>query len=479
MSAKFIFGSSAAYLAVTVADNAARLLLLPWMTRLLTPSDYGVMLLIGNGAAIINLLFGFSLAQALPTLFSSATSDKSRRNVCTTILFSIGAILSVLYLTTALFSREISNFFLHTPSYEGVIALGALSALLNACSLCLVFIVRLTERHKIYPMVQVPTLILQVGLIGWFIASASLSIESQYIATAIAGFLTTSAYLVTLRYWLTGRIEKHTLVAAGRIGAQMLPWQIATLLATSSAAFFLTRSGHIDDSGLFLVASGAAGLLVVASSSFENVWTPFVLLRKDEPDIGNTQIRIFSLYSSVLLMAAAGLCLFAHELFVVLAGPAFRSGYLFIPGLVIAYSLFCFVNGFAQGLQARQRTIHYAWIGTLASAVFLTIALSLAGRYGAWGIIGAMIGSFLVMLVILQLVSARFMPVAYPWSRHGLMWLIAAGIVACVFPLEIGWTTAAAKLLALTCIAALPFLFGAIRVSDLRLAKASLLPIIR
>ena len=90
-----------------------------------------------------------------------------------------------------------------------------------------------------------------------------------------------------------------------------------------------------------------------------------------------------------------------------------------------------------------------------------------------------MIGSFLVMLILLQLASARFMPVAYPWSRHCLMWVVAAGIVACVFPLELGWTSAALKLLALTCITALPLLFGAVRVADLRTAGNTLHAMIR
>ncbi|HBR43908.1 MAG TPA: hypothetical protein DEA80_03055, partial [Afipia sp.] len=213
MSVRFIFGSSAGYLAVTIADNAARLLLLPWMTRILTPADYGVMLLIGNGAALINLLFGFGLAQALPTLFSNAETDPSRRAISTTIILSIGGILSALYLATALLSREISVFFLHTPSYSGVIALGALSAFLNACSLCLAIIVRLTEKHKLYPIVQIPALILQVSLIGWFVASASLTIKSQYIATTLAGLFTTTAYLFVLRYWLTGQFQIRKLTA--------------------------------------------------------------------------------------------------------------------------------------------------------------------------------------------------------------------------------------------------------------------------
>jgi O-antigen/teichoic acid export membrane protein len=479
MSARYVFGSSAAYLAVMIADRTANLLLFPLMTRILTPGDYGVILLIGNGGALINLLFGFSLAQALPTVFSSAGSEPARRAVCTTIMLSIAAIFFIVYLAVMLLSQEISIYFLHTAGYESAIALGALSYFLSGCSLCLILIVRLTERHKLYPMVQIPALILQVGLLIWFIMSASLSVRSQYIATAAAGLFTTIIYVVALRHWLTGRFESRQLFTASHIGLQMLPWQIATLLTTNSAAFFLTRSRHIEEAGLFLVAYGAAGLLIVASSSFDSVWTPFVLLRKDQPDFNQTQIRIFSLYSSALLLGASALSLFAHELFVVLAGPAFREGYRLVPALSLACCIFCFANNFAQGLQARQRTIHYAWIGIVTSVVFLAIAFPLAGIWGASGIIAAMGGGFLTMLLLLQLTSGRLMPVGYPWARHGLMWLTAVAFIAFTYSFDVSWPAAVAKLCVLTAILSLPFLFGAVRVSDVRLAKDSLFTTIR
>lgn len=479
MSAKLIFGSSATYLAVTIAERAVSLLLFPLMTRILTPGDYGVMLLIGNGASLINLLFGFSLALALPTLFSNASSEESRRAICTTILLSAGVILGVLYLAIALLSHDISTFFLQTPAYAGAIQLGALSAFMNACALCLVMLVRLTERHQLYLKVQLPALLIQIAILLSLFFSGSLNVKSQYVATAAAGTLAAAVYVITMRQWLSGRFDPQQLINAGRVGIQMLPWQVALLLATNSAAFFLTRAGHLDEAGFFLVASGAAGLVLAASTSFANVWTPFVLLRKDRPDLSNTQIRIFGLYSAALLVTASSLSIFSHELFMILAGPAFRQGYRFVPALAFAYSIFCFADCFAQGLQARERTIHYAWIGVLSSATFLVIALSLAGKLGAWGIIIAMTASFLVMLVLLQLVSARFMPVAYPWSRHGLMWLAAAAIVACAFPLEVSVTGAAIKFMALMCIVGLLFLFGAVRGSDLLLAKASLFPVPR
>lgn len=471
MSAKFIFGSSAAYLAVTIAERTVSLLTFPLMTRILTPSDYGAMLLIGNGAAVINLLFGFSLCQALPTLFSNASSNATRRATSTTIILSVVTIMCALYLAMALFSIRISSFFLHTPAYARAIALGAAASFIGACAISLIAVVRLTERHNLYFFAQLPALAIQLGLLASLFLSGSLNVETQYLATAGAGLFSTTIYAIALRYWLSGRFEIPRLVRAGRIGLQMLPWQMANLLATNSAAFFLTRAGHIEEAGLFLVASGAAGLILAASYSFANVWTPFVLLRKNQPTLAQTQVRVFSLYSSALLVAASGLSLFSHELFMVLAGPAFREGYRFVPALAFTLSIFCFADCFAQGLQARQKTIHYAWIGIAASAMFLLIALSTTAGLSAWGIILAMGGSFLVMLVLLQMTSARFMPVAYPWARHGLMWLVAILIVACTFSLEPNWPSAAAKLLALMLIATLPFLFGAMHGSDLLTAK--------
>lgn len=204
-----------------------------------------------------------------------------------------------------------------------------------------------------------------------------------------------------------------------------------------------------------------------------------MLLRKDQHNLAGIQVRIFSLYSSALLVVAAALSLFSHELFVMIAGPAFREGYRFVPALALAFCVFSFADCFAQGLQARQRTVHYAWIGIVASSIFVATAFCLTSAIGAWGIIAAMIVSFLVMLILLQSVSARLLPVGYPWMRHGMMWILATSIVYWALPFEVSWASASAKLVVLASVACLPFLFGAVRWSDLLLAKTTLFPIAR
>lgn len=469
-STRFIFGSSAVYLAVLVGERAASLLLLPLMTRFLTPSEYSVMLLIANGGVFISLLFG--LVAGLPTLFTSVASDAERRAACTTTtMLSVAVILALLNGAVAMFAQPISIYFLHTPAYANVISLGALFSFLNVCWLGLVAILRLTERHKLYLAVQAPVLILQTGLIVWFIAFAGMGLTGYYVAVATGAFLSSAIYAVALRRWLSGSFEWPLLGRGIRIALEIAPWTLGAMLTMNSAAFFLTRGGHLDEAGLFMVASGGAGLLLALSNSFENVWTPFVLARKDEAGLAQIQVRIFSLYSSVMLAAAAALSLFAQEIFRILTGPAFQQGYRFMPALCISYCIFCFANAFAQGLQARSRTVHYAWIGLVASAVFLVICLPLVGRFGAWAIIAAMAGGFLTMLVLMQWTSGRLLPVGYPWLRHGLMWLAAVAIIAAVYPLGLGVMPFAVKCAAFAGILGLPLLFGVLHGADLRLAK--------
>ena len=140
--------------------------------------------------------------------------------------------------------------------------------------------------------------------------------------------------------------------------------------------------------------------------------------------------------------------MFAHELFVVLAGPAFRQGYRLVPALAFVCCLFCFANAFAQGLQAKQRTVHYAWIGNRDVRGISRHRPFPEWNLGGLGDLVAMGGGFFTMLLLLQLTSHRLMPVDYPWARHGLMWLITEAIIAFTYSLDISWPAAAAKLAA-------------------------------
>ena len=375
----------------------------------------------------------------------------------------------------AICAGAISLRLLQTAAPAEVVAFGALASFLMAFSLCLASVVRLQEWHKLYMIVQLPAVLIQLGLLIVLLVAAKLGLSALYIAMSAAGLFTTLAYVVAVRHWLTGSFDRHILAEAARIGARMLPWQLATLLTTNTAGFFLARAGHIEEAGLFAVAASAVAVLVGLSNSFSNVWTPFVLLRHTEADIVATQRRVFEIYSAALLVAASGLGLFAQEIFAILLGPAFRNGFHYVPPLAFAYCLFCFANNFAQGPQAKQRTGHYAWIGAAVAAVFLAVCLPLVGGSGPYGIIAAMGAGFLTMLLLLQIVSERLMPVAYPWVRHGLMWLAAVSVIGLAYPLGESWRGLAIKLVAILMVCGLPFLFGALRISDVRLAVAALL----
>jgi O-antigen/teichoic acid export membrane protein len=470
-AARYVFGSTAAYFSVAVATNLTSVALLPLMTRVLGPDEYGVMLLVVQGSTIITFLFAFSFAQSLPALFH-VMDNEGRRGLYTTVFVAISAVSLIPHVCIAMLSQRVSIILTGIPNYGAAIVWSTLWSYFNICSLTLVLIARFAEQHTVYLKVQMLTLPLLATLVVCFLVVWPMHLVGFYVAMAIVSGCTVVAYLIILRYWISGTFRLDLVGAACRIGAPTMPWQLATALTTSSGAFFLTSKGRLWEVGLFSLATSAAGVVLAISNSFENVWSPFVLARKNEPEITKAQARVFSLFSSGLLIIASTIGLFAHEVFVFLAGPLFREGYYFVPGLAFAYSILAFAHCFAQGLPASQRTEHYVWIGGLVIAVFLAGTLTLVDSFGAFGLIWSMIVAFLTQLVLLQLVSNRYMPVRYPWLRHLSMWLIAAAIVASLYELDLALFTIAVKLAALIAIVSMPFLFGIAAIADIRLAYA-------
>ena len=457
-----VFGASSLYLAVTATETAANLVAVTLLTRYLTPADYSILLIIANVAGILNMA-GFSLVQALPSIFAAASAPERRRAIATTILAGICALALLIYVLAA--AGAMAAF----PSVPRLLAVtAAAGCYLLGTAMCFAALARLVEMPRLVAAVQMSSAVFNLSLLALLLVGLGMGLNSVYVAMSIAGGCSIAAYGLGLRTWLKGRFERAVLAEAIGTGVRVWPSQIATILTTGMAGLILARFGHFEEAGLFAVASSAAVVLVNVSNSFVNAWSPFVLLRHGSEDLRPRQRVAFGYYSAGLLVVSAGLSLFAEEAFAVLVGRDFHAAFRFVPPLVLAYSLFNFANAFSQGIQAKQRMTLYAWTGASVSVVFVVVCLLLVGRHGAYGLIAAMGAAFLTMLVLMQSASERLLPVGYPWARHALMWATAAIAVALAFDLGIGWSTFAVKLTVMTGIALLPLMFGVIRVGEIR-----------
>ncbi len=187
MTARSVVHASTAYVVVTLVEMAATLVSVPVMTRLLSPSEYGVMLLITNVTALVNLLFGFSLAQALPALFSDRTDQPHRRAVATTIIGAIVFVSMVAHAVVLLWSKPDLCGGPATSTVAPPIALAALGSFAVGVSLCLASIGRLRERPGLVAGVQISAAVLQLGLLLYLLIGARLGLAALYLAMSITG----------------------------------------------------------------------------------------------------------------------------------------------------------------------------------------------------------------------------------------------------------------------------------------------------
>ena len=471
MSVRFVLGASASYAAVLVADRLAGLLTLPVTTRTFSAADYGAILFLSNVSALASLVIGVNFAGALPTLVARSEAEKT---IVTTILaFQTGAYAAV-YIALAMWAPFVASRIFLDSALTNAVMMGAIGMFLYSISQALVGVARAFEMHHLYRRVQLPAIAIQTALVIGLLLSTSLGIAAIYLAMTVAAVLTIPSYLYRLRRRLFGPVSFYVAKQAVHLGLPLIPWHGVAIVTTSSAAFILARYASLEEAGLFAVANSVAAIFFFLTFSFEAAWTPYVLMRTDEPNVEQVLLRVFSLYSAVLLLAASGLALFAHEVFLILIGPQFHEAYRLVPFLTFAYCIFSFGYCFSQGILVCRANIHYSWIGFLVIGTFMLLCPILTVAYGAAGLVGAMAAAFLLMLVLLQVVAQSVYPIPYPWFRHTALWLVSAAMVMSAAFLEVSVGSFAIKIGVFAAIAALVFVTRAITTEDLKAASALL-----
>jgi O-antigen/teichoic acid export membrane protein len=474
MSVRLVLGASATFVVVSTAERFAGLLTVPIATRVLSPLDYGAVLFMTNFGAVANFLVGVSLATALPSLLAGAAGASESRSISTTIVALQLGLFALIYLALALAAPWVASRVILDSEWTTAILTAVLAMFLFSMSQCLIGLLRVFEMRHVYWTVQLPAIVLQTLLVVLLLLGTQLGFAAIYLAMMAAAAFALPIYWYRLRHHLAGRLSGRVAKQAVRIGLPLIPWQGAVFLTTSSAAFYLARYSSLEEAGLFAVANSVASIFCLLAFNFNAVWTPYVLLRKSQPDLDRILVRVFSLSSALLLLSASVLALFAHEIFVLLIGPRFREAYRLVPLLTFAYCIFAFAYCFSQGILIRGTSVHYAWIGLAVIVPFLMLSPSLTVAFGAEGLVVAMAASFLLLLVLVQLAARTVYPVSYPWFRHAALWTASAAGVIPVASLDPSILAFVTKVGMLGGVIMLVLLVGAVKIDDVRNASVML-----
>lgn len=324
---KQLAGESAIYGISNMLTKLIGIFLVPLYTRLLTPSDYGVLNLVNSTFYFIIVLAVFALDSAAARWYYDSSEEEDRKSSIASWFWFQLVSSGVLCVLIMLFSSFMSEWILkeHHPQLFMLPALGLLANILpNMVTNWLRF-----QRKAIHTVLFTLTNVLvNIGLNIMFVLVLKWGVKGILISTLLSNALA-SLYVLTLMFdWIQPRyFSLKRLKDMLRFSLPLIPTSVAFWILNSSSAFVIEHYHNKQEVGLYSIGSMLASAVTMVVGAFQMAWGPFAYSIIEKPEAKNTYAMVLTLYSMLMSCVALTVALFAKEGLILLTSADYYSAY--------------------------------------------------------------------------------------------------------------------------------------------------------
>ncbi len=380
--------SSFVYLVGSVMNSALPMLLLPVLTRYLTPTDYGIIATSTVLVQMFTIVLGLNAFGLISRAHFDHDAKAQQRLVSTSI--SLALILSgflwVLILPSSNFLESVTKF---PASWTSVLILIALISTIQTTYLSLI---QARDEPRRYVRLQIVSTTLNLMLSIFFVVAIGMDWRGRMLAIIISGVIIA---LISL-HGLASRLnllrfsfDKSSLRSLFSFGVPLIPHFIGGWVMTMVARLYLNHLATVADTGLYSVAFSIASPIALIVGAANQAYVP-ALFSKLSNSVTPDKLRL----ARILLLGAAALPVLAvfygvaaYWFLPLLVGPRFHgaAAYVFWLGLGFAVQGVYFI--FGNLVVFSKRTSLMSWradfLGGLAMLVVCPVLIHFNGPIGA------------------------------------------------------------------------------------------------
>lgn len=331
------------YMAGAMANQAVALLVLPVLTRYLSPEEYGSVALFTALVGFAGPVVGMSMKTHIARNFFK--TDKTRMadiswNALVGVSANLGVLVVVCFGMSLAFpslSRSLTGLSI------GWVAIALLVAWCQSVSGHLTTFLRVQGRPIPYAGFEFTFAALNLGLslmfviqLGWGWRGRSAGFALSAIGAAIVG-----ALAMRQMGYASGRAEGGLMRHLYRICLPLVPHAFAGQITTMSSRLFLNGIAGKESVGLYAVGHSIGGLVNMPLDAFNNAWTPWVFKRLAARDSKSDQqiVRLTLLVSAGLISLWALMAAGAPFALRMLTNPRYHGAAEFVGWVAFGYVL--------------------------------------------------------------------------------------------------------------------------------------------
>jgi O-antigen/teichoic acid export membrane protein len=427
--------SSGIYAISSLASPLIALVLAPFLTSVLSESDYGALIVLNT---VIVLITGITQLGMISAVFRAYNYDYESQQdrlkvLSTTVIILLFTSLPVTFIFI-LTAPWIATLLLGSASFSDSIKVATLVVLIQNLSVPGLAWLRADKRATFFSALSILNLLIALGATIFLVGSAHMGIIGALLATGIgyAFVVVCTLPLILIRAGLKTRLDIiQNLVTFG------IPLVFNTLsfwVLQLSDRYLLSRLGSLVETASYGVAYSLGNALnVVALAPFVLAWPTAMFAIAKRDDAPHVFRLIFRWFSLALLFVACALAYVAMVVLDVLFPPAYHSATPIIPIIALSIVFYGAYTVFTVGTGIRRKTWYIAIAMTVAALLNVIINIILIPLYGSMGAALATLIAYVFLTIMMYIVNRRIYPLPFEIGIF-IIALLASCIIFCT-----GW----------------------------------------
>lgn len=406
--------SSAVYTVSTVINAAIPLLILPVLTRYLTPADYGIVAMMGVLVGIASPFIGLNIHGAIAVkYFDTGRTDLARYIGNCFLLLSVStAAMSVILW---LFGGSISAITAFPQDWLAIIVVICISQFVV---LILLTLWQMQDKPVAYGSFQVLQTALNIALTIVLVVGLRMNWQGRVEAQAGSVLVCAVIALIVLRRrgWIRFSYDRGDVRHALKFGVPLIPHALGAMLIIQTGRIFITNMVSVADTGVYMVGFQLAMIVELFAASFNKAYAPWLYKRLSvgDPYVKRRIVKLTYLYFAGILVFAASLSLFMPWFLSFFVGKDFAGAGKYTTWIALGFAFSGMYYMVANYIFYAGATHVLAWI-TFATASFnVLFNYVLITMNGAVGAAQASALALFVSFVLTWILSARVY--SMPWN---------------------------------------------------------------
>ena len=417
---KRLISQSIIYLVSNLLNAAIPFALLPVLTRVLSPSQYGEIAMFQTSIAALGAFIGLSVqGAALRKFYDSGLNDN--------LAEFIGTCLQILVITSATGCVIIFVFKSVLQDFTGV-ALSWLICVVIVCFADFIVQIRLTQwqargRAVNFGLLQLARTLSNLLLSLLFVLVMLKGAEGRMLGVTLTAVLFGLIALLSLRYdnlikFIQFRLNYYK--EALRFGVPLIPHVSGAFLISSADRFFINASAGLESAGIYMAAVQLSMGLAIVFDSFNRAYAPWLYgkLSSPKPDEHTKIVKFTYIYFAFLLTMIPVAFLIGPHVLILIAGDKYSEASEVV-GLLVTGQIFGGMYLMVTNYVFYSKRVGFLSSITIFSGLVNLFLLSqLLPKIGVKGAALAFAISMFIQFILTWFLAAKRYPM--PWLKTGV-----------------------------------------------------------